>query len=58
MKREFLVRIVDDDVAFLNSQKFLLEIDGHHVATYESAEEFLRNDDFRKPSCLILDRNA
>ena len=55
MKREFLVRIVDDDVAFLNSQKFLLEIDGHRVATYQSAEEFLRKDDFRKPGCLILD---
>lgn len=55
MQREYLVRIVDDDVGFLNSQRFLLEIDGHHVATYRSAEEFLQKDDFRKPGCLILD---
>ena len=37
-----LVIVVDDDAAVRNSLKFLLEIDGFAVRTYESAQELVR----------------
>ncbi len=50
-----LVRLVDDDELFCLSQKFLLETRGIAVRTYQSARQFLEEDDFRVPGCLILD---
>lgn len=51
-----LVAIVDDDVAILDSLKFLLELTGHTVAVYQSAAEFLANRE-ESPACLILDHH-
>ena len=50
------VAIVDDDLAVLDSLKFLLEIMGHRVAIYSSARAFLK-DGKAAHSCLILDHH-
>ena len=50
-----LVRLVDDDVEFLRSQKFFLETFLPEVRTWESAEAFLTEDDLTRPGCLVLD---
>ena len=50
-----LVRLVDDDVEFLRSQKFFLETFLPVVRTWESAETFLAEDDLTRPGCLVLD---
>jgi FixJ family two-component response regulator len=52
------VAIVDDDPAVLDSLKFLLEVAGHRVATYASAEAYLdEHEAGRQPACLILDHH-
>ncbi len=50
------VAVVDDDPAVLDSLRFLLEVAGHHVATYDSAAAFLA-DCATRPACLILDHH-
>lgn len=50
------IAMVDDDLAVLDSLKFLLELDGYSVATYNSASAFL--DDLATDSvCLIVDQH-
>jgi FixJ family two-component response regulator len=50
------VAIVDDDAAVRDSLQFLLEIIGHPVATFASADEFLKADQLHL-ACLILDHH-
>lgn len=50
-----LIRIVDDDKEFLNSQRMLLETLGWEVCTYESAVKFLEGDALTRPGCILLD---
>jgi two-component system, LuxR family, response regulator FixJ len=50
------VAIVDDDLAVLDSLKFLLEVVGLTVRTYASAAAFLE-DRTARPACLILDQH-
>jgi two-component system, LuxR family, response regulator FixJ len=50
------VAIVDDDHDVLDSLKFLLEVIGHQVAIYTSAEAFLEDRD-SAPACLIIDQH-
>jgi two-component system, LuxR family, response regulator FixJ len=52
-----LVIVVDDDAAVRNSLKFVLEIDGFVVVTYESAEELVRANDLNSCQCLIVDQD-
>ena len=52
-----LVRIVDDEALVRDSEAFVIELLGLHVVQYESAEEFLRRDDFERPGCIVLDIN-
>lgn len=52
-----LVIVVDDDAAVRNSLKFLLEIDGFAVRTYESAQELVRVGDLSDCRCLIVDQD-
>ena len=52
-----LVIVVDDDAAVRNSLKFLLEIDGFAVRTYESAQELVRAGDLSDCRCLIVDQD-
>ncbi|MGA3004375.1 MAG: response regulator [Acetobacteraceae bacterium] len=48
--------LVDDDLAVLDSLKFLLETAGYTVATYSSATAFLA-DRTTAPACLIVDQH-
>lgn len=49
------VRLVDDDPTVLESQSFFLQLCGWETKTYESAADFLANDDLERCGCLILD---
>jgi len=51
-----VVAIVDDDLAVLDSLKFLLEVIGYNVATYASARAFLDNRAI-VPACMIVDQH-
>ena len=51
-----IVAIVDDDLAVLDSLKFLLEVVGYQVSTYPSAAAFLGNG-ATAPACLIIDQH-
>ena len=51
-----IVAIVDDDLAVLDSLKFLLEVVGYLVSTYASAAAFL-GDVATNPACLIIDQH-
>jgi FixJ family two-component response regulator len=47
--------IVDDDEAFRDSLRWLLESNGFQVEPFASAKEFLEFCKFGKPGCLVLD---
>ncbi len=50
------VAIVDDDLAVLDSFRFMLELSGFNVATYSSAAAFLDSRE-PHPHCLVLDQH-
>ncbi len=50
-----LIRIVDDEETVRRSESFALRVVGIDVVTYESARDFLDNDDLRHPGCVVLD---
>jgi len=50
-----LISIVDDDESVRRSTRLLIESLGFSVATFESAEAFLRSEKRGDTSCLILD---
>ncbi len=50
-----LVRIVDDEETVRRSESFALRVVSIDVVTYESARDFLDNDDLRHPGCVVLD---
>lgn len=54
--RHCTVAVVDDDLAVLESLRFLLEAAGCEVVTYASAAAFLE-DHAASPTCLILDHH-
>ncbi|MGA9462198.1 MAG: response regulator transcription factor [Terracidiphilus sp.] len=49
------VFVIDDDVEVRASIQSLLRSAGLHSETFETAEEFLRNEAPDGPSCLVLD---
>ncbi|PWK65649.1 response regulator [Aminobacter sp. AP02] len=49
------VYLVDDDDRVLRALKRLLSSDGHSVACYSNAEEFLLHHDPEVPGCAVLD---
>jgi len=55
MTMDPVVRVVDDDPAVRDSLKWMLELAGHHVRVFESADALLSGDDFQRPGCLLLD---
>jgi two-component system, LuxR family, response regulator FixJ len=55
MTNDALVRVVDDDPAVRDSLKWMLELAGMQVQVYGSADEFLSEDQFDHPGCLVLD---
>ena len=50
-----LIRLVDDDREFRTAQIFALRMAGFDAVGFESAEAFLRDDDARRPGCVVLD---
>ena len=50
-----LIRLVDDDRNVLESEAYVLQLDGWETASYESAEAFLAEDDPERPGCMVLD---
>ena len=50
-----LIRLVDDDREFRSAQIFALRMAGFDAVGFESAEAFLRDDDVRRPGCVVLD---
>jgi FixJ family two-component response regulator len=52
-----LVAVVDDDDAVRDSLRFLLEIAGHSVATYESAAQFLQEAPLDELACIVVDQH-
>lgn len=55
MIRTPLVRLVDDDDAFRESQREFLKAMGWQVEDYAGAADFLERDDLSRPGCLVLD---
>lgn len=51
-----IVAVVDDDVAVLDSFRFMLELAGFPVAAYSSAQAYLSAGATR-PRCLIVDQH-
>jgi len=49
------IRIVDDDRAVRDALKLLLHSVGLNAKTFESAAEFLDNDEPAVPGCVVLD---
>jgi two-component system, LuxR family, response regulator FixJ len=56
MSGSHVVAVVDDDLAVLESLKFLLETAGYTVAAYNSATAFLA-DRTTSPACVIVDHH-
>jgi FixJ family two-component response regulator len=50
-----LIRIVDDDANFRESQKMFLQALGFEVRDWESAVRFLEEENFARPGCILLD---
>lgn len=50
-----LVYLVDDEFSIRDSLSLLIESIGLEVKSFESSEDFLKNYDPERPSCLILD---
>ena len=55
MIRTPLVRLVDDDDAFRESQREFLKAMGWQVEDYAGAADLLEHDDLSRPGCLVLD---
>jgi FixJ family two-component response regulator len=50
-----LIRLVDDDAGFRESQKMFLQALGYEVRDWESAVRFLEEESFARPGCILLD---
>jgi FixJ family two-component response regulator len=50
-----LILIVDDDESIRRTTRLLIESYGFRAEVFESAEDFLKSDDMKRASCLIID---
>ncbi len=55
--RRPVVIVVDDDEAVRESLRFLLDISGYDVVTFESADDYLDNLSGQPAACLVLDQH-
>lgn len=55
VQKAALIRIVDDDDSLREALRFVLEMEGWHVADYASANDFLRSDAPSDPGCVVMD---
>jgi two-component system, LuxR family, response regulator FixJ len=53
---EFVVLVIEDDLAVLNSLTFSLEIEGFKVHGYATGEELLSADNFSDCDCFVVDQ--
>lgn len=49
------VRVVDDEPSVRESIAFIIRLAGFETVQYESAVQFLENDDLSRAGCLVLD---
>jgi two-component system response regulator FixJ len=49
------IHIIDDDAAMRDSLAFLLDVNGYAARTYETADDFLKDDAAQTSSCIISD---
>ena len=49
------IGVVDDDTSVLRALHLFLKVAGFRVATFTSAEDFLRSEDLERVQCLVLD---
>lgn len=54
-ERDAVLFVVDDDAAMRRSLAYLFDSAGWHVASFESAHDFLDRYDGHVPGCLVLD---
>lgn len=56
-KNFYLIRVVDDDEEFLDAVEFILSTDDWKSQSFQSSEDFLRQEasNINAPGCLILD---
>ena len=55
MQASALVRVVDDDASVRDALQLVLEIEGWQVATYASAEDYLRLETPSQPGVVVMD---
>ena len=55
LQDKVIVRLVDDDKDFLRSMKLLLEMMGWKVRDFSLAQDFLQEENFKVPGCIVLD---
>ncbi len=55
LRKNATVYVVDDDEAVRDSLQWLLEANGYHVRTFESAEVFLAAYDPHELACVVVD---
>jgi len=55
MSNSFRISVVDDDESVRESLEGLMRSVGFAVKTFSSAEEFLKSEQVRDTSCLIVD---
>lgn len=54
---EFELVLVDDNAAVTDSLAQLLEAEGYHITTFNSAADFLAEGQRRRRTCLLLDQH-
>jgi two-component system response regulator FixJ len=52
-----VVIVVDDDEAVRESLRFLLDIAGYDVVTFDSAQAYLDRADRARATCMVLDQH-
>jgi two-component system, LuxR family, response regulator FixJ len=55
--RRPVVAVVDDDEAVRESLRFLLDIAGYEVITFDSAQDYLDRVHCRPATCLVVDQH-
>jgi len=50
-----IIRVIDDDLELCEAQKYFFKFEGLECLTYNDPVEFLENDDFSRPGCIVLD---
>ena len=55
LQDKVIVHLVDNDKDFLRSMKLMLEMMGWKVRDFSLAQDFLQEENFKVPGCIVLD---